>query len=151
MVMWNSGGSGLDVFDPLHGSWISEPGDMAVASQASCRRAIALFGREFVRLEAEWKLGEQEAYRETAFFGAMLGGELGFWSFTSNGDRSSGVRVSAADIHPEAIGFEAQMPAGAARMVYWPTSEGGAFSFAVEARTNAGWSRFVHHRYRRAE
>jgi hypothetical protein len=31
-----------------------------------------------------------------------------------------GAFADVSDIHPEAIGFEAQMPAGLTRMAYWP-------------------------------
>ena len=50
------------------------------------------------------------------------------------------------DLHPEAVGFEAQMPAGLARFAYWP-EEGGGFVFVVESRNAKGWSRFVEHHY----
>jgi hypothetical protein len=47
----------------------------------------------------------------------------------------------------EAIAFEAEMPTGLARQVYWPAEEGG-FWWAVESRTRAGWNRFTLHHYR---
>ena len=50
-------------------------------------------------------------------------GRLHFWSFTSDGKNSNGTIADVTDIHPEAIGFEAQMPAGLARMAYWPDDE----------------------------
>ena len=34
------------------------------------------------------------------------------------------------------------MPAGRARMLYWPHEEAG-FWFAVEARNKKGWKRFL--------
>jgi hypothetical protein len=74
------------------------------------------------------------------------GGKVGFWSFTSDGKRSQGTVSDVTDIHPEAIGFEAQMPAGFARMVYWP-DDGGGFFWAVESRTAKGWRRFTQHHY----
>ena len=54
--------------------------------------------------------------------------------------------ADVSDINPEAVGFEADMPAGRARMAYWP--EQGGFRFVVEAKTENGWSRFVDHSYR---
>jgi hypothetical protein len=42
------------------------------------------------------------------------------------------------------------MPAGLARMVYWPDRDSDAFQFCVESRTQKGWRRFLHHRYRPA-
>ena len=71
---------------------------------------------------------------------------LSFWSFTSDGKRSTGALADVREVHPLAIGFEAQMPAGLARMVYWP-AEGGGFRWAVESRTKKGWNRFTEHHY----
>jgi len=73
-------------------------------------------------------------------------GEIAFWSFTSDGQRSEGRLADASDLHPEALGFEAEMPAGLARMVYWP-AEGEGFNWVAESKEPAGWSRFVHHHY----
>ena len=77
-------------------------------------------------------------------------GKIAFWSFTSDGKRSTGVLVDAADVHPQAIAFEAQVPAGVARMVYWPGDDGG-MNWVVESRTKKGWNRFTHHRYARTD
>jgi hypothetical protein len=52
-------------------------------------------------------------------------------------------------VAPEAVGFEAEMPAGRARMAYWPATDGG-FHWVVESRTKKGWNRFAEHRYRAA-
>ena len=38
------------------------------------------------------------------------------------------------------------MPAGLARMIYWP-DEAGGFYWAVEARNQKGWKRFTQHHY----
>ena len=75
------------------------------------------------------------------------GGQVCFWSFTSDGKRSQGVLADVTDLHPEAVGFEADMPAGRARMAYWP-EEAGGFHWVVESKTKKGWRRFVHHSYR---
>jgi hypothetical protein len=56
------------------------------------------------------------------------------------------VLVDVNDLNPEAVGFKADMPAGRARMAYWP--EDGGFRSLVEAKTEMGWSRFVAHSYR---
>jgi hypothetical protein len=88
-------------------------------------------------------------YEEVAVIGPGEGGAVSFWSFTSDGKRSQGTAADVTDIHPEAVGFEAKMPAGLARMVYWPDGEGG-FRWAVESRTARGWRRFVEHCYRSA-
>jgi hypothetical protein len=68
--------------------------------------------------------------------------EICFWSFTSDGKNSHGVLSDVSDIHPDAIGFEAEMPAGIARQAYWPDEEDG-FYWVVESKTKKGWNRFV--------
>jgi hypothetical protein len=88
-------------------------------------------------------------YEETALFGAGDGGQVAFWSFTSDGKRSQGAVADVTDLHTEAVGFEAKMPAGLARMAYWPDGEDGFF-FVVESKTAKGWRRFLHHHYRPA-
>jgi hypothetical protein len=98
---------------------------------------------------ARWEFGFEEtskAYEEIAIIGVGDDGQVCFWSFTSDGKRSQGVIADVTDLHPEAVGFEADMPAGRARMAYWPEEEGG-FHFVVEAKTKKGWSRMVDHRY----
>jgi hypothetical protein len=76
-------------------------------------------------------------------------GTLAFFSFTSDGKRSVGRLADGSDVHPDAIAFEARMPAGLARMVYWPAEDGDrGFNLAVESRTKAGWNRFLVHRCR---
>jgi hypothetical protein len=97
-------------------------------------------------LQAEWRLPDGKAYRELAIYAPNDSGRIGFWSFTSDGKRSQGTLTEAADVHPEAVAFEAQMPAGLARMIYWP-GDGGGFNWAVESKTKKGWNRFTHHRY----
>ncbi len=82
-----------------------------------------------------------------ALIGAGDEGKVCFWSFTSDGKRSQGTIADVTDLHAEAVGFEAQMPAGFARMAYWPDEEGGFF-WVVESKTKKGWKRFVKHQYR---
>jgi hypothetical protein len=38
------------------------------------------------------------------------------------------------------------MPAGLARMIYWPNDD-GSINWAVEAKNKKGWKRFTHHKY----
>ena len=56
-------------------------------------------------------------------------------------------------VYPDAFGFHAQMPAGLARMAYWPDAaeSGEGFVWVAEAQTKKGWSRMVEHHYRRME
>ncbi len=87
-----------------------------------------------------------KAYEEIALIGVGDDGHPGFWSFTSDGKRSWGTKADVTDLHPEAIGFEADMPAGRARMAYWPDATNG-FHWVVESKTKKGWHRFTEHHY----
>ncbi|MEZ0242955.1 MAG: hypothetical protein ACAH11_06235, partial [Sphingomonas sp.] len=87
-----------------------------------------------------------KAYEEVAMFGKARDGTLEFWSFTSDGKQSHGRLTDGVDIHPRAIAFEAEMPAGTARFIYWP-AEAEGFYFAVESKTKKGWNRFLRHHY----
>jgi hypothetical protein len=99
-------------------------------------------------LTARWEF-EKGCYEELAIIGANSDGKVAFWSFTSDGKNSTGTITDASDIHPEAIGFEAQMPAGLARMAYWPDEIDG-YHWAVESKNKKGWKRFTEHHYKRA-
>jgi hypothetical protein len=134
---WQKGDGKLGVLDPLIGSWRTE----------GCVRTFSrILGGSYVLLEARWELGAGKIYEEHAVYGVDKSGRLSFWSFTSDGQRSEGTLVDAGDLHAEAIGFEAEMPAGLARMVYWPAADGGV-DLAVESRDQNGWNRFLHHHY----
>jgi hypothetical protein len=115
-----------------------------------CTRDLSNFGKGWLKLEAVWGVEAQTAYREIAFFGAAPDGALGFFSFTSDGKKSEGKCADGSDIHSLAIAFEAQMPAGLARMIYWPLDFGDGFNFAVESATKKGWNRFLRQEFRPA-
>ncbi|MBL8607313.1 MAG: hypothetical protein JNL38_08335 [Myxococcales bacterium] len=142
---WKRGRGKLGVLEPLLGAWQAE-----VASSRGAVRCIRTFSRvlsgAWIQLDARWEL-PGKAYEERALYGVDAGGELVFHSFTSDGKRSEGRRADAADVHPEAVAFVAEMPAGTARMVYWPGDD-GALCWAVESKTKKGWKRFTHHVYR---
>jgi hypothetical protein len=87
-------------------------------------------------------------YLELAIIGPGDKGRVSFWSFTSDGKRSEGRQADVTDVHPEAVGFEAKMPAGLARTIYWPAEDGGVM-WAVEAKNKKGWKRFTQHHYHR--
>ncbi len=115
--------------------------------QVRCTRTFArALGGAVVVLDAAWGIPGRE-YLEHAIFGVGESGVLSFWSFTSDGKRSTGAMADVSDVHPSAIGFEARMPAGLARMIYWPSGDGG-FRWAVESRSKKGWKRFTEHHYR---
>ena len=148
-MSWKKGRGALGPLQPLIGQWVSDgsgagPGP---ASGMRCWRTFETFGKDYIRLSADWGLPNGLKCREIALFGKGEDGALAFWSFTNDGKRSQGRLADASDIHPDAVAFEAQMPQGLARMAYWPAEEGGGFYFAVESRTKKGWNRFLKHRY----
>jgi hypothetical protein len=145
---WKKGRGKLGVLDPLLGEWIAD----AVTPMGSvrCRRTLAkTLGGTRIEMRVRWEFAKDRAYEELAIIGVGDDQAVRFWSFTSDGKRSEGVIADVSDVHPEAIGFEARMPAGLARMVYWPDQEGG-FHWAVESRNKKGWHRFTEHHYRAA-
>jgi hypothetical protein len=148
LVYWSKGRGILGPLRPLLGRWSSVAPHGRSAGLVLCRREFQAFGSHYIRLDAAWNLDGRDAYREVAFFGRNDDGRLAFWSFTSDGKRSSGFSTDGRDIHAQALAFVAEMPAGLARMVYWPADDGSGFEFAVERRAKSGWSRFIAHRYR---
>ena len=146
--LWKKGRVKLGPFEPLHGSWVAEA--EAEMGPVRCRRVLEpILGGNYLRLDARWEFGPKgspKVYQELAVIGAGEGGVVNFWSFTSDGKRSEGTVADVSDIHAEAIGFEAQMPAGLARMAYWPDDAGG-FLWAAESKNAKGWKRFTQHHY----
>jgi hypothetical protein len=107
-----------------------------------------VLSNKYIELTACWQFGKG-AYTEYAIYG-LNEGQVSFWSFTSDGKRSEGHVADGKDVHPEAICFEAQMPAGLARMIYWP-GEDGTVHWAVESKVKKGWNRFTEHQYHPAK
>lgn len=143
-MRWHRGKSRLGLFDPLLGTWQAET--ESERGLIKCSREFSrVLTNNYVQLIADWDIGEK-SYKEIALIGVNAEKEICFWSFTSDGKQSSGKLIDATDVHPEAIGFQAQMPAGTARMVYWPDDENGFF-WIVESKTKKGWNRFVEHHY----
>ena len=158
--LWKKGRGKLGFLEPLLGRWSASA--LSPIGPLRCIRAFEkVLGGSYVRLEARWQFGatlakvpeeyqsalpKGGAYQEFALFGAGEDGRVAFWSFTSDGKRSQGTVADVTDVHPEAVGFEAQMPAGLARMIYWP-GEDGSYFFAVESKNKKGWKRFVEHHY----
>ena len=143
-MAWKKGRGLLGPLQPLLGDWRTQKGEGGTgASGMACTRSFAPFGKSWIMLEARWETGPDRTYVERAFFGPGDDGALSFFSFTNDGKRSAGRLADGSDVHPEAIAFEAEMPAGLARFVYWPAEEGPGFLFAVENRTKKGWNRFL--------
>jgi hypothetical protein len=145
--MWKKGRGKLGVLDPLLGRWAATA--HSPQGKVRCTRTFdRVLGGRYVQLVAEWKYGTRR-YDEIAFIGVGDDGRLAFWSFTSDGKRSMGTIADVSDLHPEAVGFEAHMPAGLGRMAYWPEA-GGGYTWIVEALTKKGWNRFTEHHYKPA-
>lgn len=152
MTVWKKGRGKLGFLKPLLGTWTAQAD--SPMGPLRCERTIAeVLNGSYVRLEARWAFGKShgtgKGYDELALIGAGGGREVRIWSFTSDGKHSHGKMADVTDLHPEAVGFEMEVPAGLARMAYWPAGEDG-FVWVVEARTKKGWSRFTEHLYRRA-
>ncbi len=143
---WKRGRGKLGILTPLLGNWQAKA-DTERGPVACFRSFSPILHGKFIQLSARWEFA-QGNYEETAILGINSEGNVAFWSFTSDGKNSAGTLTNVTDIHPEAIGFEAHMPAGLARMAYWPDGEAGYY-WAVEARLKAGWKRFTEHHYRR--
>jgi len=133
--LWKKGRGKLGFMDPLLGRWVAESD--TPMGPVRCTRHFEKFGESWVKLEAAWEFGVK-TYREIALIGVAADRKVGFWSFTNDGKRSQGTVADVTDLHAEAIGFEAQMDAGFARMAYWPDGEGGFFWWSSQRRERAG-------------
>ena len=143
---WKRGRGKLGILSPLIGNWKAEAA--TPIGPVSCIRTFTpILGGTRIQLTAQWKF-EKGMYEELAIIGPDAEGKIAFCSFTSDGKSSTGTLADVTDIHPEAIGFEAQMPAGLARMAYWPGEDGG-YNWAVESKNKKGWKRFTEHHYKR--
>ena len=137
---WKKGRGKLGIFKPLLGQWRAEA-ESDMGPVICTRKFSRVLESAYVQFTVDWEYSNG-SYQEIAFIGVRPDGKVGFWSFTS----SNGVLVDVTDIHPEAIGFEAKMPAGLARMAYWPDDVEG-FHWIVESKTKKGWNRFTEHHY----
>jgi len=142
-LLWKKGRGKLGALQPLLGYW--EAQSESPVGKMKCTRNFELtLDGKYIKLTSRWEMSKG-AYEELALFG-IQDDTITFWSFTSDGKNSKGQLADGTDVHPEAISFEANMPAGLARMIYWP-NEDGSFSWAVESKTKKGWNRFVEHKY----
>jgi hypothetical protein len=140
---WKKGRGRLGVLDPLLGSWIAK-GDSQIGNYTCVRTFASALENSCVILDAYWTL-PNKIYQEHAIIRPNDDGVLAVWSFTSDGKRSEGSLSDGSDVDPSAIAFVSQMPAGLARMIYWPADSG--FNWAVESKSKKGWNRFSEHRY----
>ena len=143
---WKKGRGKLGLFTPLLGQWITNEGSEE-EENPECHRCFEhTLDKKYIKLEVLWKLKSKEYFDHT-LIGLNEKKEICFWSFTSDGKNSQGVLTDVSDIHPEAIGFVAEMPAGTARQAYWPDEEGGFF-WVVESKTKKGWNRFIKQQFK---
>lgn len=151
---WKKGRGKLGVLQPLIGSWEANA-ESPMGPVHVLRTFVPVLGGKYVQMTVKWDYA-QGGYEELALIGIGdsvdgppkgASAPLSIWSFTSDGKHSTGTLADVTDIHPQAIGFESQMPAGLARQAYWPDDEEG-FRWVVEARTKKGWNRFVEHLYK---
>ena len=120
---WKRGRGKLGPLDPLLGAWVAAA-DSPMGPVACQRTFSRVLNGAYVTLDAVWDF-QGKKYLEHAVYGVGEDGALTFWSFTSDGKRSVGTLADGSDVHPSAIAFEARMPAGLARMIYWPAEDGG--------------------------
>ena len=107
---WKRGRGKLGAIAPLIGEWKAEA--TTAMGPVTCTRTFTpVLGGTRIQLAVRWKFGKGD-YEELAIIGMNADGKLAFWSFTSDGKHSTGTIADVTDVHPEAIGFEAQMPAG---------------------------------------
>ena len=139
---WKKGRGKMGFMAPLLGAWRAEVPETPMGQVICVRTYEKALGGKFIRLVADWDIGEGKVtYREEAFYGLSREKVPSFWSFTSDGGTSTGVLADASDLHPEAFGFEADMPAGRARMAFWPDGDG--FSWVTQSQTKKGWNAII--------
>ena len=142
---WKKGRGKLGMFSPLLGDWMAIE-NSEYRPNLKCKRSFSIILQgKYIELKAHWTADNLD-YEDLTLFGINSDKVVSFWSFQSDGKQAQGYLAKADDIHPEAICFEAQMPAGYARQVYWPDEQDG-FHWSVESKTKKGWNRFVHHHY----
>jgi len=144
-IVWKKGRGKLGIFKPLLGKWVAEA-DSEMGKAICTRIFTSVLDGKYVQMNANWLFGDN-SYDEIALIGIDASRKIHFWSFTSDGKQSQGDLADVSELHPQAIGFEAQMPSGLGRMAYWPDETEG-FHWVVESKNKQGWRRFVTHHYR---
>jgi hypothetical protein len=134
---WKRGRGKLGIRAPLMGAW--KTATNSPMGPVKCTRTFtSALGNAYIQLTARWEFGKG-IYEEIAMIGVNAEGKIAFWSFTSDGKNSYGTWADVSDVHPEAIGFEAQMPAGLARMIYWPDDADGFYRLKVFTFRTIRW------------
>ena len=137
-------GATVRFFDPLlDRRWVTE--DEGPMGAYTCeRRFERVLDRKFVRMNVRWEF-DDKTYEEIAMFGRdSREKRVAFWSFTSDGKNSYGANVPPDDDAPDgAVVFEAEMPAGLARMILWTTDKHEQLHVLVESKTKSGWNSII--------
>ena len=141
MINWKKGKGKLGVLNPIIGNWICNKGSKDRMKPQCTRRYQFALGNNYITGDISWNLGDK-TYTDHTVIGLDDAKNISSWSFTSDGKNSTGKLADVSDVHPLAFGFEARMPAGIARQVFWPDEKEG-FHWAVESKTKKGWNRFV--------
>ena len=144
-LFWKKGRGTMGRMAPLLGQWVAEADSKLGPVRVELSFALAVEGTTVVK-QAQWWLRGKKSYEEMAVYFKGTVAPLEFVSFTSDGKRSEGRLTDDEDAPPDALVFQAQMPAGLARMIFWKEALEG-FHWAVESRGKKGWNRFLHHHY----
>jgi hypothetical protein len=112
---WKKGRGKLGVMEPLLGAWRAQA-ESQMGPVICIRTFEKVLDGAFIQLTADWEF-DGGPYKEIALIGVGSEGEVQFWSFTSDKKQSQGTLADVTDLHPQAIGFEAQMPAGLGRII----------------------------------
>lgn len=143
-INWKKGRGKLGIFHPLLGDWRAE--DESEMGKIIIERSLSkTLNDKYIQLSVKWHLPDS-LYEEHALIGVNADKDINFWSFGNDGKQSQGYMTDVTDIHPGAIGFEAHMPAGTARLAYWPDEVEG-YRWAVENKTKKGWNMILEHHY----
>ena len=141
---------GLSFFKPYCDTpWIFQ-GTGSMGDYTCERRFERILGGKFVRMEVLWQVAKH-TYGEVAIFGKTAPGVdsshkgLCFSSFTTEGKASLGLQVTPEDLSTGGIAFEADMPAGRARMMLWPEGR-EVLWLTVASRNASGWKPFLEQR-----
>ena len=140
-------GATVRFFTPLLDKrWLAK-GDGPMGAYTCERRFERVLEGKYVRMAVLWRF-DDKTYEEIAMFGRDPAEKrLTFWSFTSDGKNSRGVNVDADDIPDGAVAFEAQMPAGLARMILWTSERRSRLHVTVESASKKGWNSLLEQRH----
>lgn len=141
---WKIGRGKLGFMQPLLGTWLAVNPDTPLGKVVCKRHYEKILDGKFIKLVADWDIGDgKKTYQEIAHYGLNRDKTPCFWSFTSDGGTSMGILADVETMHPEAKGFEAEMPSGLARFGFWPTEQG--MIWAAEAKNKSGWTSMIRH------